>query len=238
MKIDSGCASRGDVRARTPQSRRHRLELGPATPAVLGPNGAAIALLAAVRCCVPRMEPSTRARAHQHRADERARRIASCRRLRKSRPVDASTVALGRLPYRHRASDAENEQRCDGAAVTRPRRFAANGHDAFRRRACARPARARAGRRVGLDPRGRAVCRTRPGASVRSCRSAALARSPGARRRADDPRSRSRRAHRRSRRDPPPRKDRCGPRRSRATRDVVRCMARSQWFSVRERARR
>ena len=83
--------------------------------AVLGPNGAGKSTL--LGCMVGLLRPSHGAVALDETplvslaADERARRIAFLPQIAEiSWPVDVATlVALGRIPFRHRASDAENE---------------------------------------------------------------------------------------------------------------------------------
>ena len=83
--------------------------------AVLGPNGAGKSTL--LGCMVGLLRPSHGAVDLDETplvslaADERARRIAFLPQIAEiSWPVDVATlVALGRIPFRHRASDAENE---------------------------------------------------------------------------------------------------------------------------------
>ena len=83
--------------------------------AVLGPNGAGKSTL--LSCMVGLLRPSRGAVDLDETplvslaADERARRIAFLPQIAEiSWPVDVATlVALGRIPFRHRASDAENE---------------------------------------------------------------------------------------------------------------------------------
>jgi len=83
--------------------------------AVLGPNGAGKSTL--LSCMVGLLRPSHGAVDLDETplvslaADERARRIAFLPQIAEiSWPVDVATlVALGRIPFRHRASDAENE---------------------------------------------------------------------------------------------------------------------------------
>ncbi len=83
--------------------------------AVLGPNGAGKSTL--LGCMAGLLRPSRGAVELDGAplatlaADERARRIAFLPQIPEiSWPVDVATlVGLGRIPYRHRASDAENE---------------------------------------------------------------------------------------------------------------------------------
>jgi len=83
--------------------------------AVLGPNGAGKSTL--LGCMVGLLRPSHGAVDLDETplvslaADERARRIAFLPQIAEiSWPVDVATlVALGRIPFRHHASDAENE---------------------------------------------------------------------------------------------------------------------------------
>src|SRR6185295_1799508 len=83
--------------------------------AVLGPNGAGKSTL--LGCMVGLLRPSRGAVDLDETplaslaADERARRIAFLPQIPEiSWPVDVATlVTLGRIPFRHRASDAENE---------------------------------------------------------------------------------------------------------------------------------
>jgi ABC-type cobalamin/Fe3+-siderophores transport system ATPase subunit len=83
--------------------------------AVLGPNGAGKSTL--LGCMAGLLRPSygvvelDETSLASLAADERARRIAFLPQIPEiSWPVDVATlVALGRIPFRHRASDAENE---------------------------------------------------------------------------------------------------------------------------------
>jgi iron complex transport system ATP-binding protein len=94
--------------------------------AVLGPNGAGKSTL--LGCMAGLLDPSHGTVALDDAplpslpADERARRIAFLPQIPEiSWPVDVATlVALGRIPFRHRASDAENEAAvCRAMQMTR-----------------------------------------------------------------------------------------------------------------------